>query len=137
MPTGVYETNNDNGTVSAAAWTACTTFHSFLASSLASLHPSVIVISSNFELQLADPPHLATPAEVAVDMTSFLKTLPATSTKVVLGGFPQPAPTAEPDPLSFEGAETDQLLQLRAVLTNCCGERSIRVCCEGGGGSVH
>ena len=96
VPTGVYETNNDNGTVSAAPWTACTTFHSFLASSLASLHPSVIVISSNFELQLADPPHLATPAEVAVDMTSFLKTLPATSTKVVLGGFPQPAPTASP-----------------------------------------
>jgi hypothetical protein len=29
-------------------------------------------------------------------MATFLKTLPAASTKVVLGGFPQPAPTASP-----------------------------------------
>jgi hypothetical protein len=96
VPIGTYETNNDNGTVSAAPWAACTTFHSFLASSLASLHPSVIVISSNYQLDLADPPHLAKPAEVAADMAGFLKTLPAASTKVVLGSFPQPAPTASP-----------------------------------------
>jgi hypothetical protein len=96
VPTGTYETNNDNGTVSAAPWAACTTFHSFMASSLASLHPAVIVISSNYQLDLADPPHLATPAEVATDMAKFLKTLPAASTKIVLGGFPQPAPTASP-----------------------------------------
>ena len=113
VPTGVYETNNDNGTVSAAPWTACTTFHSFLASSLASLHPSVIVISSNFELQLADPPHLATPAEVAVDMTSFLKTLPATSTKVVLADFPSPRlPRARPS--VFRRGRTD-----RTPATSC------------------
>ena len=96
VPLGTYETNNDNGTVSQAPWAACTAFHSFLASSLASLRPSVIVISSNYQLDLADPTHLAKPAEVAADMTSFLKTLPAASTKVVLGGFPQPAPTASP-----------------------------------------
>jgi len=29
-------------------------------------------------------------------MGSFLKTLPTASTKVVLGGFPQPAPTSSP-----------------------------------------
>jgi hypothetical protein len=96
VPSGLYETNNDNGTVSPAPWAACTTFHSFLATSLASLHPSVIVISSNYQLDLADPTHVATPAEVTTDMTSFLKTLPKASTKVVLGGFPQPAPTASP-----------------------------------------
>jgi hypothetical protein len=96
VPVGTYETNNDNGTVSAAPWAACTTFHSFMATSLAALHPSVIVISSNYQLDLADPAHLASPAEVAADMTKFLKTLPAASTKVVLGGFPQPAPTASP-----------------------------------------
>jgi hypothetical protein len=96
VPSGTYETNNDNGTLSTAPWAACTAFHSFLASSLAALRPAVIVISSNYQLDLADPTHLATPAEVATDMGSFLKTLPSASTKVVLGGFPQPAPTSSP-----------------------------------------
>jgi hypothetical protein len=95
VPIGTYMTNN-NGAVSKAPWAACTAFHSFIATSLASLHPSVIVISSNYQLDLADPSHQAPPAEVATDMTKFLKTLPAASTKIVLGGFPQPAPTASP-----------------------------------------
>jgi hypothetical protein len=96
VPLGVYQTNNNNGTVSAAAWPACTAFHTFMASSLTALHPAVIVISSNYQLDLADPARLAAPAEVQTDMAKFLKTLPTTSSKVVLGGFPQPAPTASP-----------------------------------------
>jgi len=96
VPLGVYQTNNLDGTVSAAPWSACTAFHSFIASSLASLQPAAIVISSNDELELADPSRSASPKVVATDMAKFLKTLPASSAKVILGGFPQPAPTASP-----------------------------------------
>jgi hypothetical protein len=94
-PLGTYETNND-GTVSEAPWTACTSFHTFLISSLAALHPKVVVVSSNFELDLADPAHVATPAQITADTTSFLKLLPPSSKTVVLGGFPQPAYTSNP-----------------------------------------
>jgi hypothetical protein len=96
VPLGVYQTNNLDGTVSAAPWSACTVFHSFIASSLASLQPALVVISSNDELELADPSRSASPKLVATDMTKFLKTLPTSSAKVVLGGFPQPAPSASP-----------------------------------------
>jgi SGNH domain (fused to AT3 domains) len=95
VPLGSYQTNN-NGTVSKATWSACTSFHSFVASTLKSLNPAAIVVSSNYELELANPPHLASPKEVKADTVKFLESLPKTSKTVVLGGFPQPADTANP-----------------------------------------
>ncbi len=95
VPLGAYQTNN-NGTVSKSPWSACTSFHSFVASTLKSLNPAAIVVSSNFELELANPPHLASPKEVKQDTAKFLESLPTTSKTVVLGGFPQPADTANP-----------------------------------------
>ena len=95
VPLGSYQTNN-NGTVSKSTWSACTSFHSFVASTLKSLNPAAIVVSSNYELELANPPHLASPKEVKADTVKFLESLPTTSKTVVLGGFPQPADTANP-----------------------------------------
>ncbi len=95
VPLGAYQTNN-NGTVSKSPWSACTSFHSFVASTLKSLNPAVIVVSSNYELELANPPHLASAKEVKQDTVKFLESLPKTSKTVVLGGFPQPADTANP-----------------------------------------
>jgi SGNH domain (fused to AT3 domains) len=95
VPLGSYQTNN-NGAVSKSPWSACTSFHSFVASTLKSISPTVIVVSSNYQLDLADPAHVASAKEVKQDMVKFLKTLPTTSKTVVLGGFPQPADTANP-----------------------------------------
>ena len=95
VPVGTYETNND-GAVSDAPWAACTSFHSFLISSLVTLHPQVVVVSSNYELDLADPPHVAAPAQITAATTSFLKEIPPSAKTVVLGGFPQPADTSNP-----------------------------------------
>jgi hypothetical protein len=95
VPLGTYQTNN-NGTVSKSAWGACTAFHSFVASTLKSLNPTAIVVSSNFELELADPAHLASAKEVKQGTVKFLASLPKSSKTVLLGGFPQPADTANP-----------------------------------------
>lgn len=95
VPLGTYQTNN-NGAVSTSPWKACTSFHSFVASTLKSLNPAVIVVSSNYQLDLADPAHEASAKEVKQDMVKFLESLPTTSKTVVLGGFPQPADTANP-----------------------------------------
>ncbi len=95
VPLGTYQTNN-NGAVSKSPWSACTAFHSFVASTLKSLDPAVIVVSSNYQLDLADPPHVASAKEVKQGMVKFLESLPTTSKTVVLGGFPQPADTANP-----------------------------------------
>jgi hypothetical protein len=95
VPLAAYQTNN-NGTVSKSPWSACTSFHSFVASTLKSLDPAAIVVSSNFELELANPAHLASAKEVKQDTEKFLASLPKTSKTVVLGGFPQPADTANP-----------------------------------------
>ena len=95
VPLGTYQTNN-NGTISKSAWTACTSFHSFVASTLKSLNPTAIVVSSNFELELADPAHLASAKEVKQGTVKFLASLPKSSKTVLLGGFPQPADTANP-----------------------------------------
>jgi hypothetical protein len=95
VPLGSYQTNN-NGTVSKSTWSACTSFHSYVASTLKSLNPTAIVVSSNYELELANPPHLASSKEVKQDTVKFLASLPKTSKTVLLGGFPQPADTANP-----------------------------------------
>jgi hypothetical protein len=95
VPLGAYQTNN-NGTVSKSTWSACTSFHSFVASTLKSLNPTAIVVSSNYELELANPPHLASAKEVQQDTAKFLASLPKSSKTVLLGGFPQPADTANP-----------------------------------------
>jgi hypothetical protein len=94
-PLGAYQTNN-NGTVSKSTWSACTSFHSFVASTLKSLNPTAIVVSSNSELELSNPPHLASAKQVKQDTVKFLASLPKTSKTVLLGGFPQPADTANP-----------------------------------------
>jgi hypothetical protein len=94
-PLATYMTNN-NGTLSRAVWTACTNFHSYMISNLKKIKPRVIVVSSNTEIDLANPVHQATGPEVQADMSSFLSKLPASSRVIVLGGFPQPAPIANP-----------------------------------------
>jgi hypothetical protein len=95
-PLATYETSN-NGTITTAPWPACTSFHTFILAQLAKVKPQLIVVSSNFGLYITKPtPHLATAAQVKTDFESFLSKLPKSSIKVVLGGFPQPEPTANP-----------------------------------------
>jgi hypothetical protein len=94
-PLGTYMTNN-GGTLSDGVWTACANFHSYLISNLKKIKPRVIVVSSNSVVDLTNPVHQAAGPEVQTDMTAFLSKLPASSRVIVLGGFPQPAPTANP-----------------------------------------
>jgi SGNH domain (fused to AT3 domains) len=94
-PLGNYSTNND-GKLSPEVWTTCNKFHSYEISNLGKIKPKVIVISSNTEIDLTDPVHVASPHEIQVDLTAFLSKLPTTSRVVVLGGFPQPAPASNP-----------------------------------------
>lgn len=94
-PLGTYMTNN-NGTLSDAVWTACTKFHSYLISNLKKIKPRVIVVSSGVAIAFTNPVHVATGPEIQAGMTAFLSKLPASSRVIVLGGFPQPAPTADP-----------------------------------------
>lgn len=94
-PLATYMTNN-GGRVSHSPWVACTRFHSYVISSLNRLKPRAIVISSNSQLDLANPVHEAAGPEVQADMTAFLAKLPKSSRVIVLGGFPQPAPVANP-----------------------------------------
>jgi hypothetical protein len=94
-PLGTYATNN-NGKLGAAAWTTCSKFHSFEISNLVRIKPKVIVVSSNTEIVLANPVHVASAHEIQADMTAFLSKLPASSRVIVLGGFPQPAPASNP-----------------------------------------
>jgi hypothetical protein len=94
-PLGTYMTNN-GGPVTPTPWTACSNFHTYAIANLKRIKPRVIVISSNSELVLANPDRLAAGPEVQSDMTAFLSKLPASSRVIVLGGFPQPAPVANP-----------------------------------------
>jgi hypothetical protein len=94
-PLADYLTNN-GGTLGNSSWTACTKFHAFEIGTLKQMRPHVIVVSSNSELDLANPNHAAGPKEVQTDMAHFLSKLPASSKVIVLGGFPQPAPNANP-----------------------------------------
>jgi hypothetical protein len=94
-PLGKYMTNN-NGKLTDAVWTTCTKFHSYEISSLVKIKPKVIVISSNTEIDLTNPVHVASAQEIQADMTAFLSKLPAASRTIVLGGFPQPAPASNP-----------------------------------------
>ena len=89
-------TNNGQGKLSDAVWTACSNFHSYVISNLMKIRPKAIVISSNTEIVLTDPVHKAAGPEVQTDMTAFLSKLPTKSRVIVLGGFPQPAPAANP-----------------------------------------
>ena len=95
VPLATYEIN-DNGTVLHRPWAACTSFHRFLASTLRNLHPRLIIISSNYQLNITNAASRASPLEVQNDMTAFLRTMPTTSKIEILGGFPQPAPVANP-----------------------------------------
>jgi len=94
-PIATYMTNN-GGTVSHTPWAACTRFHAYMIAKLNSIKPHVIVISSNTQLDLANPVHEAAGPEVQSDMAAFLVKLPSKSKVIVLGGFPQPAPVANP-----------------------------------------
>lgn len=88
---------NDGGVISAKTWKACSEFHTYILSQLSKLKPQVIVISSILDLQIMTPtPHIATESEVKSDVLAFLRKLPSSSKKVVIGGFPQPAPTYNP-----------------------------------------
>lgn len=87
-----FATNND-GAVSSAPWPACSAFHYKLLNALAKLKPAVTVISTNVQLDLADPPGRASPAEVKRGLEAFMKRLPKSSKNVMLGAFPQPAPS--------------------------------------------
>jgi hypothetical protein len=95
-PLASYETNND-GIVEATPWPACTAFHTFVLSTLQTLQPQVIVVSSIYQLEVMTPtPHRATYSQIKSDTSKFLNALPTKSKAIVLGGFPQPAPTANP-----------------------------------------
>jgi len=94
-PLGSYMTNN-NGKLSTAVWAACSSFHSYLISNLKSIKPRVIVVSSNSTIDLANPAHEAAGPEIQADLTAFLSKMPTSSRVLVLGGFPQPAPTSNP-----------------------------------------
>lgn len=88
---------NNDGTISRAPWPACTDFHSEVFSDLSKIKPKVIIVSTSIDLQIMDPTeNLATPSQVHADVLAFLKKLPSASHTVVLGGFPQPAPTYNP-----------------------------------------
>jgi hypothetical protein len=91
-----FATNND-GTISDTPWPACTDFHTYILSQLAKIKPQVIVVSSILDLQVLTPtPHVATESQVKSDVLAFLKKMPGASHKLVIGGFPQPAPTYNP-----------------------------------------
>jgi len=94
-PLGTYMTDN-NGTLGDAPWTACSKFHTYLISNLTKIRPRVIVVSSGDAIAFTDPVRTLTGPEVQAAMTAFLTKLPASSRVIVLGGFPQPAPTANP-----------------------------------------
>ena len=94
-PLGTYMTNN-GGKLNDSVYTACSNFHSYLLSNLDKIKPQLIVVSSNSEIDLTNPVHAATGPEVQTDMTAFLSKLPTSSRVFVLGGFPQPAPAANP-----------------------------------------
>jgi hypothetical protein len=95
-PLATYETDNE-GSVMTTSWTACTAFHANVEAALKTVKPAVIIISSTLHLYVATPtPHQASPTEMGTDLSALLAALPAASYKVVLGGFPSPAPDANP-----------------------------------------
>ena len=89
---------DNNGVVTEKKWPACTDFHNFIFGQLNTLKPQVIVVSSILDIQVVAPapPHVATEAQVKTDVLAFLRKLPSKSKKLVIGGFPQPAPTFNP-----------------------------------------
>lgn len=95
VPLASYQINND-GSLTNAPWAACSSWHKFVAATIASLAPRLIIVSSSAEMDLAAPAHDASPSEETADMLAFLRTLPSSAKVVVLGGFPQPGATLSP-----------------------------------------
>ena len=95
VPLATYEINN-NGSLTNAPWAACSKWHKFIAVTIKSLAPQLIVISSSADMDLALPAHVATRTEEIADTRAFLHTLPTSAKAVVLGGFPQPGAAISP-----------------------------------------
>ena len=91
-----YSNNSISGST---LWTACVKFHQTMLQQVAAFHPTLTVISSNVQDDVIAPgsSHQATPREVTAGTLSFLRQLPSTTRVLVLGGFPQPAPTSNPE----------------------------------------
>ncbi len=82
---------------SSTLWTGCIEFHSTMLSVMFKVKPQVILISSSWRGDLAQPsPHWATPADIEFGLEKFLSKLPKASRTLVLGGFPQPYPPFNP-----------------------------------------
>lgn len=95
VPLATYRINS-NGSLTNSPWIACSAWHKFIASTINSLAPQLVIVSSSASLDLAAPAHVATPMEETSDMLSFLHTLPSSAKIVVIGGFPQPGATLSP-----------------------------------------
>jgi hypothetical protein len=82
---------------SSTLWTGCISFHSTMLSVMFNVKPQVILISSSWRGDLAQPSaHWATPADIEYGLEQFLSKLPKASKTLVLGGFPQPYPPFNP-----------------------------------------
>jgi hypothetical protein len=79
-----------NGTVEAKPWAACTAWHRFVSSTIRSLKPQLVIVSSSDELTLMSG--LPTPAQESASFTAFFKTIHAPTKLAVLSGFPTPSP---------------------------------------------
>ena len=95
VPTATYEINN-NGSMTNTPWTACSNWHKFIAATIKSLAPQLVIVSSSAVMDLAAPAHVASPTEETADMLSFLHELRSSAKVVVLGGFPQPGAALSP-----------------------------------------
>ena len=95
VPLASYQINND-GSLTNTPWTACSKWHKFVAATITSLAPKLIIVSSSADMDLAAPAHVASPTEETADMLAFLRTLPSSAKVIVLGGFPQPGATLSP-----------------------------------------
>jgi SGNH domain (fused to AT3 domains) len=96
VPLATYEINDLHGPLINAPWKACSNWHKFIAITIKSLAPRLVIVSSTADMDLADPARGASPREETADMLAFLHSLPPSAKVVVLGGFPEPGVTLSP-----------------------------------------
>jgi hypothetical protein len=86
-PPGNYPLNN-NGNLTATRWPACTAWDRFVASTIKSLKPSLVIISCSDILLSASKLNALPNATISAAFTSLFRSIPKQTKFAVIGGFP-------------------------------------------------
>ncbi len=87
---------NNNGTLSNASWPACTAWHKFVISTIKTLAPAAVIISTSVDLELTTSGSGLASAKVThAEFNTFIGQLPTGTKLVVLSGFPSPGSSGQ------------------------------------------